>query len=81
MMDLKITQPTLDTLKLKKDKNIDYVPSLKSQGIYICKRKPLYAAFLHSTKFCRYSIGKKIDRDLLALEQNNYTTKSYFHCL
>ena len=43
-----VYQPTLDTLKLKKDKGTDYVLSWKSNGVYNSKLKPLYTAFLHS---------------------------------
>ena len=35
----------------------------------------LYTAFLHSTKRSGYTIGKKIDKDPLAAEQNNYLSK------
>ena len=37
-----VYQPTLDTLKLKKDKCTDYVLSWKSKGVYNSKFKPLY---------------------------------------
>ena len=34
-----------------------------------------YTTFLHTIKLCRYRIGIKLDKDPLALEQNNYLTK------
>ena len=49
-----VYQPTLDTLELKKDKDMDYVLSWKSNGLY--------------------RMGIKYDKDLLAVEQNNYLT-------
>ena len=37
--------------------------------------RPLYTAFLHSIKLSEHRIEKKIDKDPLAVEQNNYLTK------
>ena len=37
-----VYEPTLDTLKLKKEKGIDYALNWKSKGVYNCKLKPLY---------------------------------------
>ena len=45
-----VYEPTLDTLELKKDKGTDYILSLKSNGVYNSKLKPLYTAFLFSIK-------------------------------
>ena len=42
-------QPTLDTLKFKKEKGTDYVLSWKSKGVYDCKLKPFDTSFLHKT--------------------------------
>ena len=70
-----VYQPTLDALELKKDKGTDYVLSWKSKGVFNSKLKPLYTAFLHSIKLSEYRIGTKFDKDLLAIEQNNYLTK------
>ena len=45
-----VYKPALDTLELKKDKGTDYILTWKPKGVYICKLKPLYTAFLHSIK-------------------------------
>ena len=79
MTDLKtylFIKPTLDTLELKKDKNTDYVLSWKSKEVRNSKVKPLYTIFLNSINFSGYRIGIKFDKDLLAVEQNNYLTKT-----
>ena len=70
-----VYQPTLDTLKLKKDKSTDFILSWKSKGVYTSKLKPLYAAFLNSIKYSEYIIGIKLDKDPLAVKQNNYLSK------
>ena len=49
-----VYQPTLDTLKSKKDQGTDYVLSWKSNGVYNSKIKPLYIAFLSSIKLSGY---------------------------
>ena len=43
-----VYQPTLDTLKLRKDKRADYVLSWKSKGVFNSKLKPIYTVFLHN---------------------------------
>ena len=68
-------QSTLDILELKKYKDTDNVFSWKSKGVFNSKLKPLYTAFLHSIKHSGYKMGKKIDKDPLAIEQNNCLTK------
>ena len=68
-------QPTLDTLELKKDRGSDYVLSWKSKGVFTSKFEPLYTSFLHSTDLSGYKVGTRFDKDLLPVEQNNYTTK------
>ena len=35
----------------------------------------MYTGFLHSIKLSGYRMGIKLDKDPLAVEQNNYTTK------
>ena len=70
-----VYQPTLDTLKLKKEKGNDYVLSRKSKVMYTSKLKPLYAAFIHSIKISRYRKVTNFDKDPLAVKQNNYTSK------
>ena len=41
----------------------------------------LYTAFLHSIKLFRYRMGIKLDKDPLAVEQNNYLTKIVNICI
>ena len=69
-----VYQPTLDTLKLKKDKGTDYILSWNSRA-NTSKLKSLYTAFLHTIKLSVYRIGIKFDKNPLAIEQNNYLTK------
>ena len=40
------------------------------------KLKPLYSAFLNSIKHSKYRIGIKVDKDRLAVDQNNYLSKT-----
>ena len=70
-----VYQPSLDASELKRDKGTDYVLSWKSKGVFNSKIKPYYTAFLHSIKFSEYRIGIKLDKDPLAVEQNNYLRK------
>ena len=35
----------------------------------------MYTAFLHNIKLSGHKMGVKFDKDLLAVEQNNYLTK------
>ena len=70
-----IYHPSLQTLELKKDKGTDYILSWKSNRVYNSKLKSLYTAFLHSIKLSGYIIIIEFDKDLLAVEQNNYLTK------
>ena len=63
-------------LEFKKEKCTDYVLSWKSNGVFNSKLKPLYTAILHSRKLSEYRIGIKFDKDPLAVEQNNYLTKT-----
>ena len=59
-------------LELKKDKDTDWVLDWKSNGVYNSKLKLLYTAFLHSIKLSGYKTGIKLDKDPVAVEQNNY---------
>ena len=68
-------QPTLGTLELKKDKGTGYFLTWKSKGVYNSKLKLLYFASLHSIKLSECKMGIKFDKNLLAVEQNNYLTK------
>ena len=68
-------QLTLDKLELKKDKGTDYILSWRPKGVYNSKLKLLYIAFLHSIKLSGYEIGKKIDKDFLAVRQTKCVTK------
>ena len=65
-----VSQPMLDTLVLKKEKDTDYVFSLKSKRAY--NSKILYTAFLHIIKLAEYKVKIKFNKDPLAAEQNNY---------
>ena len=69
-------QPTHGTLGLKKDEGNDYALSWKSKGLYNSKLKPLYAAFLRDKKLSGCRIRIKFEKDTLAVEQSNYTTKT-----
>ena len=66
-----VYQSPLDMFKLKKDQDADYVLSYKSKGLHNSKLKPLFTAFLQSIKLSGYRIGIKLDKDSLAVEQNN----------
>ena len=70
-----VYQPAFSTLQLNKDKGIDYVTSWKSKGVYSSILSPQHTTFLHSIKHCEYKIGKKMDKDPLVVEQNNYVTQ------
>ena len=70
-----VYQPTLDELKQKKDKGTDFALSWKSNGVYNSTLKPLHTTFLHSIKLSGYRMRIKLDKDPLAVEQNNYLTK------
>ena len=76
-----VYQPTLDTFKLEKDKDTDYVFSSKSKGLYNSKLKPLYSAFLHGITLSGYKMGIKFDKYPLAVEQSNYFTKIVNVCI
>ena len=39
------------------------------------KLKPLYTAFLNSIQLAEYRIGITFDKDPLAVEQDNYSSK------
>ena len=72
-----VYQTTLDTLDLNKDnKGTDYVLNWKSKRVYISKPKPLPTNFLHSIKLSGYRRRIKFDKDPLAVEQNNYLSKT-----
>ena len=70
-----VYQPKLDTLNFKKDKSTGYNLSWKSKGVFTSKFKPLCTVFLHSTKLSGYKMRRRFHKDLLVVEQNNYTTK------
>ena len=59
-----------------KNKGTDYILGWKSKGVNASKFKPLYTPFLHSIKLSGYRIRIEFDKDPLALEQNNYLTKT-----
>ena len=62
-------------LELKKDKDIDYVLSWKSKGIYTFKLTLSYTTLFNNTKFFGHRAGIKLDNRVLVVEQNNYTSK------
>ena len=71
-----VYQLVLDKLELKKkDEGTDYILNWKSKGAYTSKLKPLLRAFSHSKKLSGYRMRIKFDKNPLAVEQNNYTTK------
>ena len=70
-----VYQPTLDTLKIKKDKSTDYNLSQKSKEVFTPKLKQLYITFLHSINSSRYRMQIKLNKDLLTVQQNSYPTK------
>ena len=61
--------------RVKKDKDTDFILSLKSNGAYTSKSKPLDDAFLHSIELSGYRIEMKINSNLLTVEQSNYKTQ------
>ena len=70
-----VYQPALDILELKNIKVTDYDLTWKSMGVYNSKLKTLYTAFMHSIKRSEYMMGIHFVKDLLAVEQKNYTRK------
>ena len=73
MMDLKIYLSTNTCyFRINKSKKTDYFLKLQFNS----KLKPLYTAFLYSTKRSQYRIGIKFKKDPFAIEQNNSLTKS-----
>ena len=51
--------------------------SLKSNGAFNSKLKPLYSAFLHGKKLSIYRTGTRFDKEPLAVEPKNAGAKSY----
>ena len=60
-----VYQPLFDTttLELKKYKSTDYVLVGNQKRVYTSKLKPLYTAFLHSTKPSGYRIGIRFEKN------------------
>ena len=48
---------------------------MKSKGIFNSKLKPWYTAFLDGVKLYENRMGRKFDKEPLAMEQNNYFNK------
>ena len=48
---------------------------MKSKGIFNSKLKPWYTAFLDGVKLSENRMGRKFDKEPLAMEQNNYFNK------
>ena len=61
--------------RIKTGKVADSVLSWNTKGVFHSNFNPLYTAFLHTIKLFGYRIGIKFNKDLLAIEQNNYLTK------
>ena len=51
-----VYQPTLDTFRVKNDKETDYVLSWKSKRVYTSKLKPLCIACLRCLLICLYCL-------------------------
>ena len=62
-------------IEQNQDKGTGYVLSWESKGVYNPKHNALYTAFLHSRKLCGYQLGIKFDKNLSAVELNNYECK------
>lgn len=43
--------------------------------MYTSKVKPLYTFFLHSITIFQYKVGINFEKEILAVEKNNYLTK------
>ena len=74
-----VYQPKFYTLELKNCSGCNYDLSWK----WVCKLKPSHIAFMHSIKLYGYRMTITFDKDPLAVEQNNHTTKivnAYIHC-
>ena len=54
----------------------NYVLSQKSKLSRYSKLKPLYTAFLNSIKISGHKVGIKFNKNPLAVEQENDTTKT-----
>ena len=55
--------------RIKGDKGVDCVLSLKTNGVYSYKLEPLSNAFWQCMKLCGYGIGKNFDKVPLAVEK------------
>ena len=67
-----VYQPTLE---LRKEKGSDYALSWKSKGVFNSKLRQSYTAFLNNIKHSEFRTGIKLDKNLLAIKQNNYLIK------
>ena len=61
-------------LQLKKNKGAGFVLHWKWKWVFTAKLKLSYT-FSHRIKLSAYKMGRKFDKNLLAVEQNIYTTK------
>ena len=48
-------------IRVKKDEDTDFIPTLKSKEAYTSKHKPLYSSCLHIIKLSGYRMGIKLD--------------------
>ena len=69
-------QPTFNVLELKNDKGTEYIISWKSKGIYDSKLIVLIGALLPNVKYFKNKIEIQFNSTPLAIEQNNYATKT-----
>ena len=71
-----VYQPIFNILKLKEDKDAEYVISWKSKGVYNSKIiSSLYTSFLHNIKNSVYKMGMQFNNSILVVEKSNYATK------
>ena len=84
MMDLKTRCLSTNTwsFRIKGDKGVDSVLSLKTHGVYKSKLQPLNNAFRQGTKLSGYGIGINFDKVTLAVEKELFNQNSKcLHCL
>ena len=48
---------------------------LVGNGVYTSKHKPLCTCFLHTIKPSGHRIREKFDKEVLAVEENNFATR------
>ena len=71
-----VYQPTFNTLDLKEDKTTEYIIVWKSKGLFKSRIEPLYKTFVPNIKRSEHKIRIQFNNASLALEKNNYSTKT-----